>query len=72
MFDKWEKVEDKKSSSINTHDTMKIVHIVHKVKSQLGTYEIRISSVKGMKLRELVPVKRKRDSVLAEAGNQAK
>jgi hypothetical protein len=49
-----------KFSSINTHLTMKIVHIVHKVKSQFGAYEIRISSVKGMKLRELVPVKRKK------------
>ena len=38
---------------------MRIVHKVHKVSSKFGTYEIKVSHVKGMKLRKLVPVKRK-------------
>jgi hypothetical protein len=60
ILTKWEKVENVHHSffTIKTHEYMRIIHKVHKIVSCFGTYEIKISQVKGLRLRKLVCVSR--------------
>jgi hypothetical protein len=60
ILPKWEKVENASSSfsAIKTHEFMQIIHKVHQVSSKFGTYEVKVSQVKGLRLRKLVYVKK--------------
>lgn len=58
ILTKWEKVENVHHSlfTIKTHEYMRIVHKVHKIVGHFGTYEIKISHIRGLRLRKLVCV----------------
>ncbi len=56
---KWEKVESEHHYIFSDKNPrhMRIIHKVHKIVSRFGTYEIKISQVRGLRLRELVSVR---------------
>ncbi len=56
---KWEKVELKNSYD-KPHGHMRIIQKVSKVFTSFGTFEIKVTQVKGLKARKMVPVKNKK------------
>ncbi|MEN9622050.1 MAG: hypothetical protein RLZZ67_484 [Candidatus Parcubacteria bacterium] len=44
--------------TLNTHGTMRIIQTVSKVLTSFGTLEIKVTQVKGLRLRKKVAVRR--------------
>lgn len=56
---KWEKVEGEHHYAFSDKNPldMRIIHKVHKIVSRFGAYEIKISQVRGLRLRKPVRVR---------------